>query len=158
MRRRWRSRAPAPGAVYLLNITAGIITLLGVYATGCAVGGGPRAGLWAAALWTVVSGDPRLQANQPDTEVFMNACLAWSFASFLRPWERRRQMGRAVWIEVLIALSSLYEQASVAGPALLTVVWVAMPGKGRPRKLKHAAAMAGARFPAPPSTSYHWLH
>jgi hypothetical protein len=37
-------------------------------------------GLWAVAFWTVAAGDLALQANQPNTEVFLTACLIWAFA------------------------------------------------------------------------------
>jgi hypothetical protein len=68
-----------PGAVYLLNIVAAITTLGGTYLAASAVGG-VVAGLWGAVFWTLVSGDLWLQANQPNAEVFINACVAWAFA------------------------------------------------------------------------------
>jgi len=46
-----------PGSVYLIGVVAAIITLLGVYWAGSAVGrpveayGGVPGGLWAAAFW-----------------------------------------------------------------------------------------------------------
>ena len=59
-----------PGAIFLLNITAGIVTLLGVYAAGAALGS-VSAGLWAAAFWTAISGDIWMHGNQPNTEAFI---------------------------------------------------------------------------------------
>jgi 4-amino-4-deoxy-L-arabinose transferase-like glycosyltransferase len=73
-----------PNSIYLLNVVATIITLFGVYFAGTALAGGKRSGgLWAAACWAMISGEPMLQANQPNIEVFINACLIWVNGFFL---------------------------------------------------------------------------
>lgn len=117
------------GAIYLLGLVSALATLTGVYAAGAAAGGTP-AGLWAAAFWTVISGDLWLQANQPNTEAFMNACLVWAFALLVRVERDRPGFGRFVAIGVLIALASLYKTVVVASAALLALAWLAWPPPG----------------------------
>ncbi len=68
-----------PGSVYLLGVLAALATLVGVFWAGKTRRLGPVTGLWAAAFWTVAAGDLTLQGNQPNTEVFLNACLIWAF-------------------------------------------------------------------------------
>src|ERR1022692_754974 len=62
--------------IYLLNIVSAVVTLVGVYAVGATRG--RNAGIWAAAFWVLLCGAPSLQANQPNTEVFINACVVWA--------------------------------------------------------------------------------
>src|SRR5512135_1882766 len=62
--------------IYLLNVAAAVFTLAGVYAAGAARG--RASGLWAAAFWALLCGAPTLQANQPNSEVFINACVTWA--------------------------------------------------------------------------------
>jgi hypothetical protein len=118
-------------AIFLLNVTAGIVTLLGVYAAGTALGS-VSAGLWAAAFWTVISGDVWMQGNQPNTEAFINACLVWAFALLVRA-DARWGIPRYLAIGVLFALGSLYKQVVVAPAAFLALAHVIAPPAGRSR-------------------------
>ena len=120
-----------PGAVYLLNVAAAVITLGGVYAA--AGGGGPVVGLWAAAFWTVISGDLWLQANQPNTEALINACVVWAFA-LLATADARSGIPRFVGVGALWAWASLFKPTVAAPAALLALAWVVAPPSGRPRR------------------------
>lgn len=95
----WDNRSPAvhaahavaqalagfgPGAVYALGVLLATVTLLGVYAAGSALSFGIVGGLWAAAAWTLVSGDVWLHANRPTAEAMVNACAVWAFALLVR--------------------------------------------------------------------------
>lgn len=108
-----------PGSIYLMNVLAAVATLGGVYAGGRALAGSARAGLWAAALWTAISITPAWQANQPNTEVFINACLVWVFAllarhgSTLLPWRTVLMVG------LLTALASLYKHVAIVPVVLM---------------------------------------
>ena len=103
------------GQIYLLGALCAILTMLGVYAAGSAFG--PGAGLCAAACFAVVQSDLGLEANRPNTEAFINACTAWSFALLLRS----PTAGTHVLIGVLVGLGSLYKQVAVAvmAPAII---------------------------------------
>jgi hypothetical protein len=122
-----------PGSVYLLGVAAAILALLGVYVAGCNGAGTRSAGLWAAAFWALSCGDLALQANQPNTEAFINACVVWGFALWLRPWPRRR-LGWAVTIGLLFGLGTLYKQVVAVIPASIGAVHVmARPGEQHSR-------------------------
>jgi hypothetical protein len=111
-----------PGAIYLLNVLAAAATLLGVFATGSAAGRGNAAGLWAAVFWTVISGDLILQANQPNTEVFMNALLIWAFFLIVRATGGSMKIPSCAAAGFLFAGTSLYKQTSaVVGLFLISV-------------------------------------
>jgi hypothetical protein len=130
-------------AIYLLNVVAAITTLLGVYVAASAVGG-VAAGLWGAVFWTLVSGDAWLQANQPNAEVFINACAAWAFALLVRAGGQPR-IWRVLTIGGLLALGSLYKPVAIAPAALLALAHVVAPGPGcsRRRALGDALMIGG---------------
>jgi hypothetical protein len=100
------------GSLYALNVTLGIITLLGVYAAASSGGGGRIAGLWAAVFWTLISGDLDLGANQPNTEAFMNPPLIWAFALLLRA----EKSNTYTWLLRLLAIGSLLSLATFYKP------------------------------------------
>ncbi len=125
-----------------LEIFAALITLIGVAWAGDSLGRG--GGLLAAAFWAVASSDPDLQANQPNSEVFINALLAWSFVAVARLWPGPGGTRLALAAGVLLALASTYKQVVVfvafalalallattrpKRAALAQVLWIALPG------------------------------
>jgi 4-amino-4-deoxy-L-arabinose transferase-like glycosyltransferase len=135
-----------PRAIYLLNVAFGVVILLGVYAAGRAAGGGTAGGLWAAAFWTVIGGDLFLQANQPNTELMINACRIWAFVLMLRSEDRKR--GPLYWLGIgaLFALATLYKQIIIFTAVGLTFVHLLF-GRFRRRALGQAGlATAAAAF------------
>src|SRR5881398_3324490 len=62
-------------SIFLVNVVAAIAALVACYFAGAAGGRGPLAGLIAATLWTLASGDLSIQGNQPNTEIFLNVLL-----------------------------------------------------------------------------------
>jgi len=121
-----------PGAIFLLNVVAGLTGLLGAYTAAAALTS-RAGGLWAAASWTIVSGDVWVQGNQPNTEAFINACVVWALALYARAGNGAR-IGRFVAIGALFAWASLYKQVVVAPAALLAVVHLLFPPTGRSRR------------------------
>ncbi len=125
--------------VYFLNVAAAILTLLGVYAAGAVRGQG--CGLWAATFWALICGAPRLEANQPNTEVLINACVVWALALLLRGggWWRGLAAG------ALFALGTTFKQTVILDAMLLSCAHVAwakgLPG-GRRRALVDVALIA----------------
>lgn len=67
--------------LYLLSVTAAVVTMLGVYRAASVAG--KSAGLWAAAFWAAMCFDPLTGADRPNTEVFINAAVAWAFALWI---------------------------------------------------------------------------
>src|SRR5206468_2440641 len=131
-------------SIFLINIAAGVATLLGCYFAGSAGKGGPAGGIFAAVAWLIVSGDLPLQANQPNTELFLNAFLTTAFAIMVR-----RQNGAigprvAFLVGGLFAIASLYKQVVVTDAALLAIVYVASAQTGkRSAAIKHIGIIAG---------------
>lgn len=99
-------------SIYAVSVCFALITLGGVLAAAARMGGLSGA-IWGGLMWVAISGDPDLQANQPNTEVCMNSCLIWTFALFV--WTNNRPMS---WKEtlaagVLTAWASLYKHVAV---------------------------------------------
>ncbi len=97
----------SPLAMFMLGFTAFLVTLFGCYYAGKAVGG-KLAGLIAAGVWTLTSGDLYIQANQPNVEVFINCCLVWAIALILNN-PRSMKTARYALIGLLFFLASLYK-------------------------------------------------
>ena len=96
----------SPVEFFSLWVFAVILSLWGIYAAGRVFG--EAGGLWAAVFWTVICADMKLEANQPNTEVFMNACQVGAFALAV---SRTKESDRRYWlIGLLGALSALYKQ------------------------------------------------
>jgi len=112
-----------PGSVYFIGVAAAIITLFGVYWAGSAHGGIPG-GLCAAAFWTFICSDLWLWANQPNTEVGMNACLVWAFALIVRANTKKLQIWRWLVIGVLFAIATLYKPVAITFAAFLSFFYL----------------------------------
>lgn len=130
---------------YLLEVVATCATLFGVYYAASAHNRNGWLALWAALLWAVMSGDLRLEGTDPSVEVFMNACLAWAFALWVRVDKETTPLRYFAVIGALIALASLYKPVVVALPALLGITHIALAGHGiqaKLRALKQVAVIA----------------
>jgi hypothetical protein len=103
-----------PAAVYFLTVFGALAVMLGAYCAGKSLDGRAETGLWAAGFWTIISGDLALQANQPNAELFMNACQTWALALWLRERGGILRLRAALIIGALMALSSLYKQTGLA--------------------------------------------
>lgn len=112
-----------PGSVYFVGVAAAIITLLGAYWAGSAHGGVPG-GLWAAAFWTFICSDVWLWANQPNTEVGINACLIWAFALIVRANTKKLQVWRWLVIGGLFAVATLYKPVAITFAAFLSCFYL----------------------------------
>ncbi|MGH7897279.1 MAG: ArnT family glycosyltransferase [Candidatus Binatia bacterium] len=115
-----------PHAVYLLNVLAAGASLLGVYAATLGLSRSRAASLWAAAVWTIVSGDPWLEANQPNAEVFMNAFTVWALVFALRLDRAGAQA--AVAAGALLGLGSLYKTVLAVHALAFAAAHVAVVG------------------------------
>lgn len=108
--------------VFLLVVLAAEVTLLGAFAAGRRLSGNPLTGLTAAAAFTLVGADLGIQANQPNTEVFMNACLIWLLALMAGAGaERSGWRPRLLAAGSLGALATLYKPIVVVAPLVVAV-------------------------------------
>ncbi len=130
-------------AIFLLNLAAGVATLLACYAAGSAAGAGPMGGVISAALWALASGDLALEANQPNVEVFLNCLMAAGFAVFVRKEKSGLGIRGAAFAGALFALASLYKQVVVVEAGLITIAYLALaPAQQRKVRLGEVAIIA----------------
>jgi 4-amino-4-deoxy-L-arabinose transferase-like glycosyltransferase len=119
-----------PAHIFLLGLGTAVATLLGVYLLGAGMAG-RGAGLLAAVFWAVTSADLGLQANQPNTEVFMNATLVWACALLYAAPVARLALARVLAVGALLAAASLYKHvAAVPAAALLAGHLLVAPRRG----------------------------
>jgi hypothetical protein len=121
--------------IFFLGLISALGTLLAVYAAGTVLG--PAAGLWAAVFWTALSGTLVLQANQPNSEVFINGCCMGGFALMVRHPPGRAAWARVIGAAALFAIGSTYKQVALATAALVAAAHVLCP----PAKVSRKTAM-----------------
>ena len=127
------------GQTYWLSVLAAWVTLGGVYFAASVHG--RVAGRWAAVLWACVCFEPLLGANQPNTEVFINAGVVWALALMMRD-DSGARLGRYVIIGLLFAAASMYKQVAVATAATVVVAHVVWPAVDRTRRVALLQAAA----------------
>src|SRR5438132_5466538 len=129
-----------------MKVLTEIATLFACNIAGSAEGAGQFGGLTAAAVWTLVSGDLAIEGNQPNTEVFLNACLATAFAIFVRSERRGSILGfrGALLAGLLFGVASLYKQIAIIHPILLGVVYLISAPNGARRKAFVDVVLIGA--------------
>lgn len=118
---------PTPWAFWVMGWITSLVTLWGCYRAGAALGG-QVSGLVAAGLWTIIEGDLRLQANQPNVEVFMNACLVWAFVAVVETPMAGNHVSRWMTIGAAYFLATLYKPVAVTvavAVAGVGGVWIA---------------------------------
>ena len=114
-----------PLAIFMMGLTCAWLTLWGCYVAGRHMAGA-FGGLLAATIWTVMSGDLLLQANQPNTEAFINTSLACAFALLMTATPNRKQIGRFIAIGLLYFLASLFKQISLAVTATVLATYIVL--------------------------------
>ncbi len=111
------------GEIYLLGVVAAIATLFGIYSVVQTLTGQRLAGVWAAFFWVLVCSDMKLQANQPNTEVFINAFLVAGLALAARAYRAPLRAQSAAWLlgaGILWAVATLFKQVAFLVPLFLT--------------------------------------
>lgn len=121
-------------SIFLMNAAAAIATLVACYFAGSAGGRGALAGLVAATLWTIASGDLAIEGNQPNTEVFLNVLLTTAFAILARSVKGNLGKGRALLIGLLFAAASFYKQIVIVQAALVSIAYFACAKQGFRKK------------------------
>ena len=134
-----------PYSIFLLNLLTAFATLGAIFNVGFLYGG-IAAGLWGAAIWTLISGDMLLWANQPYPEAFLNALLSWVLTLLI--WKKNKGFDQIKWKAAgfLLFLGSLYEFSVFWFALLLAVVHLGMNRKNEKEKitfLKEALWLVG---------------
>ncbi len=111
--------------IFLLGVFAAWVTLLGVYFAGFKFTGKRWCGVVAAGAWAVLGTDLYMQANQPNSEVFMNACMAWMVALVAWKLPRLPEFRDALLIGLIAALASMYKPVVVVIPVSVIAAMIA---------------------------------
>jgi 4-amino-4-deoxy-L-arabinose transferase-like glycosyltransferase len=119
-------------AIFWLNLIAALLTLGGIYQAGKWVGG-EEGGLWAALFWAVISSDLYLEANQPNTEVFLNSFLTLAFVCWLHLEKGEKNTSAVIMIGFFSLLASFYKQTAVLTTILLAVVHILLADNKKER-------------------------
>ena len=131
-------------SIFLMNVVAAMVTLVACYFAGSAGERGPIAGLVAATLWTLASGDPAIEGNQPNTEVFLNALLTTAFVIFARAETNRIGFRAAFFVGLLFAAASFYKQIVILQAAFLCAAYFASVESQHRKKALGEIALIGA--------------
>jgi hypothetical protein len=105
--------------VYLLGVVSAWATLFGLYWLGARALGRPWIGMAAAVCWVLLGSDLYLQANQPNTEVFINAFLVWAVALLWSLPGARLNAAQCIGIGLLFGCASLCKTVAIVPAALL---------------------------------------
>ena len=117
-----------PQCMFFLSFGASLLCLFGiVYCTKgffkkrelsvLVIGTGPL-------LWAILSGDPFLEGNQANTELFQNLCKIWVFGLVLTTNSNKNRWLRFITIGLLCAAASMYKQTSIVFACVLASLYV----------------------------------
>ena len=120
--------------IVLLNIFVSLLAMFGLFYAGRAGRGGIASGLWAAVLWAIVSGTFELEGRDPNTEVFINACVVWAFALLAKNRAGGFSAKHLIFLGLLFTFGSFFKPVVVAYALFLMGAHVAFPHVGTSRK------------------------
>jgi hypothetical protein len=106
---------------YVLGVVSSWATLLGLFWLGARTLARPWLGLSAAMLWVVFSSDLYLQANQPNTEVFINAFFVWALVLLWSLQQDSFRAGSCISAGLLFACATLCKTVALV-PACFLVL------------------------------------
>ncbi len=126
----------SPQTIVLLNVFINLAVMFGLFYAGKAGRGSIVSGLWAAALWVIVSGTFEIEARDPNTEVFINACIVWAFAILAKNREDGFAAKHLILIGLLFTLGSFFKPVFVAYAVFLMCAHIAFPHGGAVNRKK----------------------
>ena len=122
--------------IYFLWLVTNAFTLMGVYVCASAGNRGPAYGLWAAAFYALISCDPMMEANQPNAEVFMNACMIWALAILLRDDGAGNGVRSGIVIGLLFGAASFYKSHAIFMAIGLAGAHIWIPPGGKDNRMR----------------------
>ncbi len=130
-----------PFSIYLLTVCASIATLFGIFFL-CSLKG-RAAPYWAGIFWVLFSGDLVLEANQPNTEIFINVFLTWGLYFWLRADEEAANSAIGPLLAGLcIGIATLYKQPVIIAFVVLITFQILMPRPARRKRVIKYAFLA----------------
>jgi hypothetical protein len=122
-----------PMQFFVLQLAPSLVVLFALLRCGPQAGFGVPAGLWAGLFWVALSGDVHLQMQSPNTELYINACVALALLQFLR-LDGRRRWPTVLSIGVLCAVACLFKTVAIAMAVTIGLAHVLCPPSGGNRK------------------------
>jgi hypothetical protein len=107
------------GQMLALGLGAALATLAGLYGLFAGPLRAPWAGVAAAALWVAVGSDLWLEANEPNTEAFINAFLVAALALLLGLPRERAGWAGAIAVGALFAAATTFKHVAIVPAVLL---------------------------------------
>lgn len=136
-----------PWAIYVLGLLPALLTLTGIFVACRLLTQQLSLCVWASVFWMLVNGDLLTQANQPNTEVFVNAAVVWAFVLLLQIIQAtKRPRIAALIIGILLGFGSLFKTVVIihaAGFAAALLLWPRQVPR-RQRWIHAAVSMASA--------------
>jgi hypothetical protein len=110
--------------IYILGALVSTLTLLGIFFCVYRFNGNTYFGLGAAMLWLLMSIDIKMQANQPNVEVFLNMLLAWVLFIAFNLKNRPLSIWEYLSLGVLFFVASFFKTviAFIALPLWLAII------------------------------------
>ena len=99
--------------IFILDLLPTLVVLTAVVYCARAAGFGWRSGVWSGLFWVAFSNDTLFQAQEPNTEIFINACSSIAFLQFLR-LRPNDKTARPLSIGFLFGLACLYKTVAIA--------------------------------------------
>jgi 4-amino-4-deoxy-L-arabinose transferase-like glycosyltransferase len=122
--------------IVFISIFINLAVMFGLFYAGKAGRGGTISGLYAAALWVIVSGTFQIEGRDPNTEIFINACIVWAFAILAKSREEGLAAKHLILIGTLFTLGSFFKPVVVAFALFLMCAHVAFPPGGAVNRKK----------------------
>lgn len=131
--------------VFVLSIFAAISTLIAVYFAAFNMSKSSVGGLFAAGFWTLIWADLTLQANMPNTEVFINLFLTLGFAAFIQIKTINHNFLNSIFSGIFFGLATIYKQNVAIVPVLICMTYLILTfnSKDRIKALVHVLIVGG---------------
>lgn len=112
--------------MFVLGLMAALATLVGLHRLFAGPLKSPWIGVAVAALWVAIGSDLWLEANEPNTEAFINAFMVWALVGLLSLARERPDLGRAFAIGALFAAATTFKHVAIVPAVLLCLAHVAV--------------------------------
>jgi len=117
--------------VFLLRLIPTLIVLVALFLAAGAAGFGRTAAVTAGALWVLLSVNIDLQMQEPNTELFINACCTVAFVMLLR-LAPTQGIQRALGIGLLFAVACLFKTVAITIAAAVGLAYLVLPQSDDP--------------------------
>ncbi|MCM2256236.1 MAG: hypothetical protein NDJ94_11250 [Vicinamibacteria bacterium] len=133
---------PGPASLCLAWLAATLATLVGVYVATLLLSHDRVAAGLAAAFWVAVCGHLVFEANQPNVEAFINACLIWVLVALALDAPDARRWRWAAAAGLLLGVAAVFKPVALTA-LLLLVPHVLLRGGQARRPSRRDLAEAG---------------